>query len=576
MNRWFERFPERLADEKQRFADDPNLEFALDEQELSGSGVVVFRGRLLRDGKDPAALSIVYPDSFPYLRPQVYADDLRLSRHQNPRDRNLCLLDRSTREWYPSDTGAWLVKERVPLLLDAIEEGPDAVRAIEVAQGEPASTYYYATPGAVVFVPQAFLGFDPAHRTGTGMIAVRADEGSQPALRGCLAELSVGSDKDQEEIATLEDDRLRRRFPQSSQPFSWARVDELPLTEDEPERALLKAVRATPGFERSAWKPIPGGRLRVTGVVFSEEVRHEEHEDAWIFLVEWEHQKRKGVYVAHASRLSERDLGERVPTLAGLSERSVALAGLGAVGAPVAFELARAQLGRLRVLDGDAVEAGTIVRWPAGIRAVGHTKVDVVRGIVNDDYPFTETTGINHYLGATGNAAERLGDAEALEQLLDGADLLIDATAEIGVQQLLAAVAEERGLAQIYASITEGGLGGLVARCVPGVTGCWRCLQLGLDDGSIPMPASDPEATLQPRGCASLTFTGTSFSAVPVVAQAMRVATETLLGGRPEQVEADHDVFVMSLPPARDRPLAPPEWAALPLRPHPECGCHDH
>jgi hypothetical protein len=72
-------------------------------------------------------LEVVYPDTFPFLRPEIYAPGLALGRHQNPLQGNLCLLDRSTRAWNVDETGAWLVAERVPYLLDLLEQGGEAL-----------------------------------------------------------------------------------------------------------------------------------------------------------------------------------------------------------------------------------------------------------------------------------------------------------------------------------------------------------------------------------------------------------------------------------------------------------------
>jgi hypothetical protein len=130
----------------------------------------------LRAGSS-ASLKCSYPDLFPYLRPEVYAPRLALERHRNPATGNLCLLDRSTRSWRPKDTGAWLVAERVRHLLSLFRAGLEAMAAAEVAQGEPASTYYPVTPGTVVFVPAAVLELR------SDVSGVRGDSFSPPTSR---------------------------------------------------------------------------------------------------------------------------------------------------------------------------------------------------------------------------------------------------------------------------------------------------------------------------------------------------------------------------------------------------------
>src|SRR3712207_1305461 len=119
MATWPDRFPGRLEYELRDFRD-RGLEFTLDDDLLGRGGPVVLRGDIDRSG-DRIELEVVYPDSFPFLRPEVYARSVRLDRHQNPYEGNLCLLDRSTRAWSTPWTAAWLVAERVPYLLDLVE-----------------------------------------------------------------------------------------------------------------------------------------------------------------------------------------------------------------------------------------------------------------------------------------------------------------------------------------------------------------------------------------------------------------------------------------------------------------------
>ena len=64
----------------------------------------------------------------------------------------------------------------------------------------------------------------------------------------------------------------------------------------------------------------------------------------------------------------------RVPSLAGLATKRVALVGCGGLGAPIAHLLMQARIGELRLVDGDLVSAGNIVRWPIGVTALGVDK----------------------------------------------------------------------------------------------------------------------------------------------------------------------------------------------------------
>lgn len=232
----------------------------------------------------------------------------------------------------------------------------------------------------------------------------------------------------------------------------------------------------------------------------------------------------------------------------------------------MALELARAQLGRLRLLEHDQVEVGNIVRWPSGLTSVGYEKLTVVTGLIAADYPYTTAEPFPRQLGEARADSSSEPELRMLEGFLDGADVLVEATAELGIQHLLATLADERRLPQVYAWATEGAFGGAVARVLPGSSGCWLCLQRALEDRTIPPPPHEEQGSVQPRGCATPTFTGANFDLLPVVAQAARVATRLLSGD-----QSGDDVMVLSLVDDESVPLGAPRWETFALPPQPDC-----
>ena len=65
-------------------------------------------------------LVVTFPDFYPYFRFEVQAPDLHLDHHQNPFEKNLCLLRRGTEHWDPGDTVASLLHEQ---LADVLKTG---------------------------------------------------------------------------------------------------------------------------------------------------------------------------------------------------------------------------------------------------------------------------------------------------------------------------------------------------------------------------------------------------------------------------------------------------------------------
>ena len=158
--------------------------------------------------------------------------------------------------------------------------------------------------------------------------------------------------------------------------------------------------------------------------------------------------------------------------------------------------------------------------------------------------------------------------------MLEGVDLVYDATAEVGIQHLLADLAIERSIPYLCISTTPGAWGGLVARIRPQHTeGCWICLQNALTDGTIPSPPFDPAGGVQPKGCADPTFTGAGFDVGQVALAGVRLAVATLSagtnGGYPD---VGWDVVVVSLRDP-DRRMIAPQWETFSLARHPSCSC---
>lgn len=278
-------------------------------------------------------------------------------------------------------------------------------------------------------------------------------------------------------------------------------------------------------------------------------------------------------YFARAGRAGTEDLLVRAPELSHLPGAKVAVFGAGCLGSACIAELARAGVGELRILDPDIVDPGTIGRWFLGMSGVGLPKVDVLEGFVQNNYPNTNVRTFRHRLGAV-----RLGDPEevseqvTLDQMTDGVSLILDTTAEVGVQHLLADVAAELKIPFVCVSGTYGGWGGRVICIRPGSSnGCWMCARWAFSEGSIPEPPSDPAGEIQPHGCGDTTFTGAGFdmrlvalTAVRTIVSAMGTAEEKCYPAMP------WDVTTISL---RDESggIIPPAFAVHSIEKHPQC-----
>src|SRR3546814_3001477 len=154
-----------------------------------------------------------------------------------------------------------------------------------------------------------------------------------------------------------------------------------------------------------------------------------------------------------AARAGPTDLAARMPAAATLSDTSVIFFGLGAIGAPAAIELARAGLGKLTLVDHDIVEHATVRRWAYGLTAFGEKKVSVIKERLAAEYPWTAIQIEEIRIGAAVDPGVAQRQGERMEQLIEGQHLMIDCTAEMGVNHFLSEFARVRGLPYIIAKI---------------------------------------------------------------------------------------------------------------------------
>lgn len=276
------------------------------------------------------------------------------------------------------------------------------------------------------------------------------------------------------------------------------------------------------------------------------------------------------VAVRRSHAIGRTDLAARLPgdICQRLAQSEVAVVGVGALGGPIALELARAGVGSLHLVDGDRHDAGTSARQVPGIIHAGDAKALAVAKRIFEFNPHTRiSAGLRH-----------LGADEGLElPRLRAADLVVDASANSTVTRFLAAHLHPTDTALLVASATAGGWGGTLTTLPTTGGGCWECLQLHRAERSLPWPPARPDGWLIPIGCSEPTFVGGAFDLGEVALQAVRTALALLA---PETAAARRarrapfgDVQVLSL--RGRRGPQQPRWQSRRLTAHPGCPLHD-
>lgn len=319
--------------------------------------------------------------------------------------------------------------------------------------------------------------------------------------------------------------------------------------------------------------------ISMSVTVQSTELSHGIDGDTWLFPLRYGPTKsfrpvkqgQRGtspsMIIVPTLRAGATDIGARAPSVRMLKDKVIAIFGLGAIGAPVAIELARNGCSHLTVIDHDIVEPGNSIRWALGATAWGMRKTAAVKQHVESEYPGVEVEAIDHTVGIA-NTHGNGGDHSVLPPIFGKADIVIDATASSGISRLLADHCKGAGKPMISLFGTLSLKGGVVAAYQP-KSGCPTCREFAYAKGLIEKaPGSGETSGLnQPAGCAELTFTGASFDLQELSLEAVRLTVDIL--SQPDDFK-ESLVHTLTLHDGVKR--VPPSWRVDGLPPMKECG----
>ena len=504
---WYERFPERFAEEKAEMA---ARGFVLDEEAFARQSVV-FRGR---SRVDPArALVVEYSDAFPSIPPRVLSETAGklLTAHQSADTGAICTFGQRLARWSASLSGT-----------AAINEAEDVIRhfrfgstpPVEAQPPEPPSATYHYSPDLFFLVPPP-LGTLPREVPespviGTFRLLFKPPETNGPrtsvAGRGIVIKADDGG--------VLEPEKHYRKWLQGPQEYRGTLVI---LPQPPP-------YMGTPQDLRVWLQDI--GVIRADWMAFLFQEGDDSKGRYWTWLVA----RTRADYTFFLGRtfvLRSPEHNVRVPGMDGLSEKKVAVLGCGCLGSKIAVALAATGVSKAFLLDHDYLEPGNAVRYECGVRQFGTPKVEAVYGRIFDMNPSTNFTALSFLIGGDVNPDLQ----RFLFEQLASSDLVIDATGEHGVSRFVNDICRELSVPSLYVSVTGGAWGGEIVRVIPGKTACWMCW-VKQYEGERPSSAPAPELGVFAPGCDQPTFTGTTYETGMVANLAAWMAVETLLAGK--------------------------------------------
>jgi hypothetical protein len=556
---WEERWPGRFKYELDQIAEHAVGDIVMDDDALAKRQLRI-RFEWPTISKGTIALEATFPNSFPRLRPVVTLrtdPETFPERHVGPNG-EVCLLGRDSRFWGSSYTLA-------KLLLDNLDSALTNT-GVEDLQGEPAEVWWntvkrYDYPNYLLIDSAWDLS---SIDSGTAEIAYHFElVGKLPQFRAVLNRI-----RSPDGITLVERDFAVPKELESSKikqtKAMLRRQDDLPKPSQDRYDALLQRIDHNGWHEKTTY-----GNLRVSLTLQKTELQHAVEGDSVICVVSL---TRGGGGKAVTSRFNvpvyragPSDIGHRVPSTLPLRNAAALVVGLGALGSPLAIELARNGIAKLALIDHDVVEPGNSVRWALGASAWGERKSNAIGAHIRAEYPWTK---VNAFTLNIGFPLESEDETAILCELIQQVDVVIDASASVGVTNHLSDECRRLGKTLVSAAGTLNLRGGTVSVYRPG-SGCPICRDHAYFLGQLARApgADDSTELIQPPGCSENTFTGASYDLQELSTQAVR-ATVQVLDGTASDVST---VQTLSLHDGTRRIL--PLWSQNELPALAQCGC---
>jgi hypothetical protein len=225
-----------------------------------------------------------------------------------------------------------------------------------------------------------------------------------------------------------------------------------------------------------------------------------------------------------------------------LAARKVAVVGCGSIGSKLAIMLARGGVGEFLLVDDDVVFPDNFVRHDLDWRDAGTHKADSVARRIQLVNSLARCTVRRHRLAGQ----EASGSLESLLTSLASCDLIVDATAEANVFNLLSAAVASGSKPFLWAQVFAGGFGGLVARHRPGLEPDPQYMRLAIEDffadRGQPLVGQAVDYGLQTEGAPMI---ADDADVTVIAAHAARLAVDTLIARAPSAFP--HAIYLVGL-----------------------------
>jgi molybdopterin/thiamine biosynthesis adenylyltransferase len=507
---WFERRPDRLEWELAGLRD-----AGLEPEEVEVSPCLVI-GVDIPHSPDPIRLEVTFPSGYPQVAPKISSSEQVLERHQGLSSlSNICVLADPDNDWNPTRSASELVLNAQQMLV-AGAVGGDALEAGEADLPEPISMLVPHRSDAVVVIPEAGIGDSLGGTRGTFKLMstkdgsrlllkdLRCDEGPQVISKPEGTEAFLGPG---------DTNLISGRWTEVKLSPGISAVGEIWQAAEALASRLIKARRR---LKKSAW----------VGITFMEEApTRDQQQRSWLFF---EFRERNGELTCRDNRAvrtqawadSVRSL--RIPELRSLRQASLLVLGAGSLGGEIVLQLAKAGAGRIDVFDHDSYDLNNSVRHVLPVACAGENKAHAVSSLARSMNPSSLIVPHGWAVGTS------LAHDRDFEQMLQDADLVVDATGSQAVTRWAHDACSRTDVPLIVVNLSRGAYGGRVVRLV-GPSPCYDCFLECLEDETIcDVPSAPKGPGTTPYGCSHPAASGAGFDVSELASIATRRAVQEL------------------------------------------------
>ena len=208
-----------------------------------------------------------------------------------------------------------------------------------------------------------------------------------------------------------------------------------------------------------------------------------------------------------------------------LSEKQVAIFGLGSGGSQVAVELPKSGITKFDLIDHDRLEVGNVARHHCGLSDVGRLKVNAMADAIREKNPYA--------MIRTWPIKAEMKNLNILLDIIKDADLVIVATDNQESKLLLNKLSVKTDTPCIFGGANRRAYGGQVLRVKPHDSCCYQCFVMLLPD-----QAQDQEISSE-KQAEGLAYTdrpvpiepGLSTDIAPIALFVVKLAIQELLKG---------------------------------------------